>query len=165
MMINLWYWRRFRLFPEYFSIRACSLDDHPGKQCSHEGDMGRLSWLIRGTWGVVCFASCCQWGLGIGTCSAEARCCCWSLFLWGDVLCLSNWRNLTGNYDVMEPPKLLGPPTVVLVQRTLDNRVDAHNHSTSSVTVSSVPRSRALHPSCRYYITSEERIAEAITII
>jgi hypothetical protein len=24
-----------------------------------------------------------------------------------------------------EPPKLLGPPTVVLVQRTLDNPVDA----------------------------------------
>jgi hypothetical protein len=34
---------------------------------------------------------------------------------------------------VTEPPKLLGPPTVVLVQRTLDNPVDAHNHSTSSV--------------------------------
>jgi hypothetical protein len=24
-------------------------------------------------------------------------------------------------HNVMEPPKLLGPPTVVLVQRTLDN--------------------------------------------
>jgi hypothetical protein len=63
-----------------------------------------------------------------------------------------------------EPPKLLGPPTVVLVQQALDNPVDAHNHSTSSVTVSSFPRPRALHPSRRYYITSEERIAEAITI-
>jgi hypothetical protein len=38
---------------------------------------------------------------------------------------------------VMEPPKVLGPPTVVLVLRTLDNPVDAINHSTSSVTVSS----------------------------
>jgi hypothetical protein len=37
---------------------------------------------------------------------------------------------------VTEPPKSLGPPTVVLVQRTLDNLVDAHNHSTSSVSVS-----------------------------
>jgi hypothetical protein len=26
----------------------------------------------------------------------------------------------------MEPPKSLGPPTVVLFQRTLDNPVDAH---------------------------------------
>ena len=58
---------------------------------------------------------------------------------------------------VTEPPKLLGPPTVVLVQRTLDNPVDAHNHSTSSVF--SFPRPRTLHPSRRYYITSEERIS------
>ena len=60
---------------------------------------------------------------------------------------------------VMEPPKVLGPPTVVLVLKTLDNPVDAHNHSTSSVTVSSSFRPRALHPSRRYYITSEERIS------
>jgi hypothetical protein len=41
-----------------------------------------------------------------------------------------------------EPPKSLGPPTVVLVQRTLDNPVDAHNHSTSSVSISfSSPKS------------------------
>jgi hypothetical protein len=59
---------------------------------------------------------------------------------------------------VTEPPKVLGPPTVVLVLRTLDNPVDAHNHSTSSVTVSSSFHPRALHPSRRYYITSEERI-------
>jgi hypothetical protein len=37
---------------------------------------------------------------------------------------------------VTEPLKLLGPPTVVLVQRTMGNPVDAHNHSTSSVYVS-----------------------------
>jgi hypothetical protein len=60
---------------------------------------------------------------------------------------------------VTEPPKVLGPPTVVLVLRTLDNPVDALNHSTSSVTVSSSIRPRALHPSRRYYITSEERIS------
>jgi hypothetical protein len=60
---------------------------------------------------------------------------------------------------VTEPPKVLGPPTIVLVLRTLDDRVDAHNHSTSSVTISSSFRPRALHPSRRYYITSEERIS------
>jgi hypothetical protein len=60
---------------------------------------------------------------------------------------------------VTEPPKVLGPLTVVLVLRTLDNSVDAHNHLISSVTVSSSFRPRALHPSHRYYITSEERIS------
>jgi hypothetical protein len=34
---------------------------------------------------------------------------------------------------VAKPPKVLGPPTDVLVLRTSDNPVDAHNHSTSSV--------------------------------
>jgi hypothetical protein len=34
---------------------------------------------------------------------------------------------------VTEPPKVLGPPTVVLVLRTLDNPADAHKHSTSLV--------------------------------
>jgi hypothetical protein len=37
---------------------------------------------------------------------------------------------------VTEPSKSLGPPTVVLVQRTSDNLVDALDHSTSSVSVS-----------------------------
>jgi hypothetical protein len=37
---------------------------------------------------------------------------------------------------VTEPPMLLGPPTVVLVQQTLDNHVGAHNYSTRSVFVS-----------------------------
>jgi hypothetical protein len=61
--------------------------------------------------------------------------------------------------NVTEPPKGLGPPTVVLVLKTLDNHVDAHNHLTSSVTVSSSFRPRALHPSRKYYITSEKRIS------
>jgi hypothetical protein len=60
---------------------------------------------------------------------------------------------------VTEPPKVLGTPIVVLVLRTLDNPIDAHNHSTSSVTISSSFRARVLHPSRRYYITSEERIS------
>jgi hypothetical protein len=43
---------------------------------------------------------------------------------------------------VTEPPKLLGPPTVVFVQRALDNPVDAPNYLTSSVSVSfSSPKS------------------------
>ena len=63
---------------------------------------------------------------------------------------------------VMDPPKGLGPPTVVLVLWTLDNPLDAHNHSTSSVTVFLSFRPRALHPSHRYYITSEERISRSI---
>jgi hypothetical protein len=33
---------------------------------------------------------------------------------------------------VIEPPKVLGPPTDVLVLRTSDNHIDAHNHLTSS---------------------------------
>jgi hypothetical protein len=34
---------------------------------------------------------------------------------------------------VIEPPKSLGPPTVVLVQRTSDNPAGAPDHLTSSV--------------------------------
>jgi hypothetical protein len=34
---------------------------------------------------------------------------------------------------VTEPPKLLGPPTVILVHRTSNNPVDAPDHLTSSV--------------------------------
>jgi hypothetical protein len=34
---------------------------------------------------------------------------------------------------VTEPPKVLGLPTDVLVIKTSDNHVDAHNHSTSSI--------------------------------
>jgi hypothetical protein len=31
---------------------------------------------------------------------------------------------------VIEPPKILGPPTAVLVPRTIDNHADAPNSST-----------------------------------
>jgi hypothetical protein len=60
---------------------------------------------------------------------------------------------------MIEPPKVLVPPTVVFVLRTLDNPVDALNHSTSLVTVSSSIRPRVLQPSRRYYIISEERMS------
>jgi hypothetical protein len=36
---------------------------------------------------------------------------------------------------VTESPKSLGPPTVVLVQRTLENPVGAPDHLTSSVSI------------------------------
>jgi hypothetical protein len=39
MMMNLCYFRGLGLFPEYLSVRTCSLDDHPGKQYNHEGGM------------------------------------------------------------------------------------------------------------------------------
>jgi hypothetical protein len=55
-----------------------------------------------------------------------------------------------------EPPKSLGPPTVILVQRTSDNPVDASNHSTSSVSESFLVQERFTRR--RYYNTSEERI-------
>jgi hypothetical protein len=41
---------------------------------------------------------------------------------------------------VTEPSKLLGPPIVVLVQQTLDNPVDAHNHSTSVISQKMLPK-------------------------
>jgi hypothetical protein len=47
---------------------------------------------------------------------------------------------------VMEPTKLLGPLTVVLVQWTLDNPVDAHNYLTSSVYVSLIYSPKSVSP-------------------
>jgi hypothetical protein len=38
-------------------------------------------------------------------------------------------------FCVVEPPKSLGPPTVVLIQRTSDNPVGAPDHLTSSVSI------------------------------
>jgi hypothetical protein len=42
---------------------------------------------------------------------------------------------LEWSHGVTEPPKSLGPPTVVLVQRTSDNPAGAPDHLTSSVSV------------------------------
>jgi hypothetical protein len=50
-------------------------------------------------------SSCRQWGLStilaLLRLGAEVVLCCFcqSPFMWGEVLCLSNWRNLTGGYD------------------------------------------------------------------
>jgi hypothetical protein len=74
MMMNLWYFRGLWLFPEYLSVRTCSLDDHPRKQYNHDGGWDTLSWLIRGTWGVVGFAVVPSIGSGHSTCSAKAVC-------------------------------------------------------------------------------------------
>jgi hypothetical protein len=50
--------------------------------------------------------------------------------------------------SITEPPKVLGPPTDVLVLRTSDNHVDAHNHLTSSVFYINIisPKSASVTP-------------------
>jgi hypothetical protein len=48
----------------------------------------------------------------------------------------TSYLEFSETHPVTEPPKLLGPPIAVLVLRTLDNPVDAHNYLTSSVSVS-----------------------------
>jgi hypothetical protein len=64
---------------------------------------------------------------------------------------------------VTEPPKSLGPPIVVLVQRTSDNPAGAPDHLTSSVSeFLTFPRVFTHHA----YITIHRRYgnAEAVTI-
>jgi hypothetical protein len=55
---------------------------------------------------------------------------------------------------VTEPPKSLGPPTVVLVQRTSDNPIGAPDHLTSSIS-KFLTFPRAFYPSHRHYKSSE----------
>ena len=50
-----------------------------------------------------------------------------------DRTCLFGELQLLTKVDVTEPFKSLGPPTVVLVQRTSDNPAGAPDHLTSSV--------------------------------
>ena len=40
MMLYLWSSRGLERFLECLSVRTCSMDDRPGKQCNHEGGMG-----------------------------------------------------------------------------------------------------------------------------
>jgi hypothetical protein len=40
MMLYLCHSRGLEWFLECLSVRTCSLDDRPGKQCNHEGGMG-----------------------------------------------------------------------------------------------------------------------------
>jgi hypothetical protein len=40
-MIYLWHLRGLERFLECLFVRTCSLDDRPGKQCNHEGGVGR----------------------------------------------------------------------------------------------------------------------------
>jgi hypothetical protein len=47
---------------------------------------------------------------------------------------------------VMEPPKVLGPPTDVLVLRTSDSHVGAHNNSASSVICIFIISSKSAQP-------------------
>jgi hypothetical protein len=60
----------------------------------------------------------------------------WQCLTEGESLLLSYVTLPSGRSHVTEPSKSLGPPTVVLVQRTSDNLVDAPDHWTSSVSVS-----------------------------
>ena len=39
-MLYLWSSRGLERFLECLSVRTCSMDDRPGKQCNHEGGMG-----------------------------------------------------------------------------------------------------------------------------
>jgi hypothetical protein len=57
---------------------------------------------------------------------------------------------------VMEPPKSLGPPTVVLVQRTSDNPAGTPNHMTNSVSEFLI-FPRVFYPSRRHYNSLEIR--------
>jgi hypothetical protein len=50
-------------------------------------------------------------------------------------LSLNTYSNTRGVGPVIEPPKSLGPPTVVLVHRTSDNPAGAPDSLTSSVSV------------------------------
>jgi hypothetical protein len=50
------------------------------------------------------------------------------------------------SFVVTEPPKVLGPPTDVLVLRTSDNHVDAHNHSTSSIPCILIASPKSISP-------------------
>jgi hypothetical protein len=62
------------MFLEYLSVRTCSLDDHMGKSTTMRVVRDALSWLIRGTWRVVCFAIVPSMASEHSTCSTEARC-------------------------------------------------------------------------------------------
>jgi hypothetical protein len=63
---------------------------------------------------------------------------------------------------VTEPPKVLGPPTDVVVLRTSDNHVDAHNHSTSLIFCIVIISPKSASPITRHYTHSRSmEIAEA----
>jgi hypothetical protein len=57
--------------------------------------------------------------------------------LWGAEVCSEHYSisERDSAEAVTEPPKSLGPPTAVLVPRTLDNPVGAPDHLLSSVSV------------------------------
>ena len=55
---------------------------------------------------------------------------------------------------VIEPPKSLGPPTVVLVHQTSDNPIDVPK-SLDKFGIFFLTFPGTFHPSCRHYRTSE----------
>jgi hypothetical protein len=56
---------------------------------------------------------------------------------------------------VTEPPKVLSPPTDVLVLRTPDSHAGVHNDSASPIICIAISSPRVLNPSCRHYTSSE----------
>jgi hypothetical protein len=74
----LWYFRGRRLFPEYLSVRTCSLSDYQDNSATMRVEWDALSWLIRGTWGVVGFTIGPSMGSRHSTCSTETGC--WDSF-------------------------------------------------------------------------------------
>ena len=64
--------------------------------------------------------------------------------------------------NVTEPPKLLGPPTVVLVQQTSDNPVDVPE-SLDKFGIFSLTFPGTFHPSDRQYVHRRCGNAEVIT--
>jgi hypothetical protein len=66
--------RELRLFPEYLSVRTCLGVTTRDNSATMRVEWDALSWLIRGTIGVVGFAVGPSMGSGHSTCSAEAGC-------------------------------------------------------------------------------------------
>jgi hypothetical protein len=71
---KLWYFRGLKLFLEYLSVRTSSLRDHRDNSTTMRVEWDALSWIIRGTWGVVGFTVVPSMGSGHSACSAEAGC-------------------------------------------------------------------------------------------
>jgi hypothetical protein len=79
MMLSRWgsceYFRGLRLFPEYLSIRTCLGEwQTRDNSATMRVEWDALSWLIRGTRGVLGFTVGPSVGSGHSTCSAEAGC-------------------------------------------------------------------------------------------
>jgi hypothetical protein len=71
---ELWYFRGLGLFPEYLSVRTVCWETARDNITTMRVEWYTLSWIIRGTWGVVGFVVAPSMGSGHSTCSTEAGC-------------------------------------------------------------------------------------------